>query len=472
MVFSSNIFLFFYLPAFLILYLCSPAKFKNLVIFIASLFFYAWGEQLLVLVMLASTAVDYFSGLIIEKGYRKTGLWLSIIINLSVLTFFKYFNFFVENFNSLLNISGMPLGGSLHFMNIALPLGISFYTFQSMSYTIEVYRGTIRATRRFIDFACYVTMFPQLVAGPIVRYTQISRELLQRKITVDNMSEGIWRFAIGLAKKVILANNIGEVADKIFQLPLNEVDTPIAWLGAICYSFQIYYDFSGYSDMAIGLGKMLGFTFPENFRQPYRSQSITEFWRRWHITLSSWFRDFVYISLGGNRKGSYRTYFNLMVVFIVTGLWHGAAWSFILWGLYHGSFLIFERVLRERPLFSLPSFLKVVLTFTVVTLGWVLFRSSSVHEALNYILIMFNLSSLPGSAFQFFGLTYFLNIDLICYLAVGALFAFTPVELVKRYAMETVGLLRLRILFSFVLLIYSAILLSTASFNPFIYFRF
>ncbi len=366
MLFSSNVFLFLFLPVFLLIYYLTPDKLKNATLLVASLLFYTWGEQILVLVMVTSTLVDYSSARIIENGFRRTGLWLSIGANLSILFFFKYLNFFVDNIHSIAGMFGDSLGHGLHFTDVALPLGISFYTFQSMSYTVEVYRGSVKPTRRFIDFACFVTMFPQLVAGPIVRYAEISKDLIRKKFSAESFAEGIWRFTLGLGKKVILANHIGAVADQIYKLPLAEMDTSLAWLAAISYTFQIYFDFSGYSDMAIGLGKMLGFNFPENFNRPYRAVSITDFWRRWHMTLSLWFRDFLYIPLGGNRKRRRRTFVNLILVFLVTGLWHGAAWTFIVWGLYHGFFLILERTVKEKIDAAVPVFLRVAMTFTVV----------------------------------------------------------------------------------------------------------
>lgn len=470
MVFSSNIFLFIFLPVFLLVYLFLPEKLKNPFLLAASIFFYAWGEQWLVLVMLFSAFVDYCSGLLITVSYKKTGLALSIGVNLSILIFYKYLSFFIENFGVFTNFSGIEFGGGMHFMDIVLPLGISFYTFQSMSYTIEIFRGNVLATRKLTDFFCYVAMFPQLVAGPIVRYAQISKELVSRKTTPEGLSAGIWRFTIGLAKKVILANYIGSVADKIFDLPQSEIGSALAWLAALCYTFQIYYDFSGYSDMAIGLGKMLGFNFPENFRQPYRSQSITEFWRRWHITLSSWFKDFVYVPLGGNRKGVARTYVNLIIVFLITGFWHGAAWNFVIWGIYHGCFIILERVFKNKLTLRLPSFLKGAWTFTIVMFGWVLFRSPSLDVAWAFILKMLYVTE--PTSFQYFEVGFFLHTKLLVFLIAATFFALFPVEKIRVIDFNKPAVFGIRIVLSVTLFFYSATVLASAGYNPFLYFRF
>lgn len=336
MLFSSPVFLFLFLPFTLFIYYLLPSRFKNLFLLLVSLFFYTWGEKELVALIIISTLVDYSCGLIIKNGRRKTGLALSIIFNVGLLAYFKYSDFVCTNIVDLLGLFSVSVDNAYAFSNIALPLGISFYTFQTMSYTIDVYRGEVEANSNIIDFATYVTLFPQLIAGPIVRYKSIKDQLSSRKVTTSLMSEGIERFVIGLTKKMLIANNCALLADNIFNLHGDDLSAGLAWLGVIAYSFQIYFDFSGYSDMAIGLGKLFGFNFPENFNYPYTARSIREFWKRWHMTLSSWFRDYLYIPLGGNQHGPTRTYINLFIVFLITGLWHGANWTFIIWGLFHG----------------------------------------------------------------------------------------------------------------------------------------
>ena len=413
MVFSSVIFLFFFFPIFLALYFILPLlipgkritilRIKNFILFATSIIFYSWGEKLLVLVMLSSTVIDYFCGLMVSRqwgvksdkiqalekggsrtGIQRLGLVLSIVTNLSILAFFKYFNFFIDNINASFAAAGF--GDSLlGVMSIALPLGISFYSFQSMSYTIDVFRGDTKATRNFIDFACYVTMFPQLVAGPIVRYRDIAEQLVTRKVDTAGFAAGIRRFIIGLGKKVLIADIVSLPADKIFALPLDSVSFELAWLGTICYTLQIYFDFSGYSDMAIGIGQMLGFRYPENFNFPYISKSIKEFWRRWHISLSSWFRDYLYIPLGGSQKSKLSTYTNLVTVFFLCGLWHGASWTFVVWGLYHGAFLVIERLGFGNVLEKTPGIVRHIYVMITAMFGWVLFRAESFEQAIAFM---------------------------------------------------------------------------------------
>ncbi len=343
MVFSSILFLFRFFPAAMLIYFISPKKWKNGVIFLLSLFFYSWGEPKYFPIMIASVLVDYFVSLGIDRYWRNKTIcrWLlacSMVFNLGMLGFFKYTGFFVENINAL-------LGLSLRAPRVTLPIGISFYTFQTMSYSIDVYRGKVKAERNIIDFAAFVTLFPQLIAGPIVRYSDISRELKDRSVDLDQISEGISTFIMGLGKKVLIANNIGALWTEVSEtLGFSRISTPLAWMGVAAFTLQIYFDFSGYSQMAIGLGKMMGFTFPQNFDFPYVSKSFTEFWRRWHMTLGSWFREYLYFPLGGSRVDSpMRLYFNLFVVWFCTGFWHGASWNFILWGLFFLVFLILEK---------------------------------------------------------------------------------------------------------------------------------
>jgi alginate O-acetyltransferase complex protein AlgI len=498
MVFSSPIFLFFFLPLFLGGYylLFSPVKFSrsaflrkiflsisNLFILVSSLVFYFWGEAWLILVMLTSTVIDYFCGLAIGRSsnpkYRKGFLILSIAANLSLLAFFKYFNFGLENFNKI--ASSLGLFG-WDFMEIALPLGISFYTFQSMSYTIDVFRREVEPTRNFFDFACFVTMFPQLVAGPIVRYRDVAAQVVERTISRDLFTSGCLRFMLGLGKKVLIANTVAVPADKIFALPTEVLTPSLAWLGIACYTLQIYFDFSGYSDMAIGLGRMLGFTFPENFNYPYYAKSIQEFWRRWHISLSSWFRDYLYIPLGGGRGNPAKVYFNLVLVFFLCGLWHGASWVFVMWGLYHGMFLVAERLglakLLERQ--WLP--LRHCYVIFAAMAGWVLFRAESFSQALGFYSALAGFVS--GEVFPF-NVQMYLTGEVLFALMTGAILSFPVVpslgEWRKRISLrlpapvgDTFHLaysgLKMLVVLGVVLL--SAMSISSGAYNPFIYFRF
>lgn len=381
MIFSSAIFLFAFLPAVLILYFLVGKKLKNWVLLLASLFFYAWGEPVNVLVMIASILVNYAGCLWMVKTERKKPvLILLLLLNLGTLFYFKYLNFAVETWTA---VTGQDPG----LRKVALPIGISFFTFQIMSYVIDVYRGKVEAQKNLVSLGLYISLFPQLIAGPIVRYADIEREIRTRTVTVDKVYEGFRRFAIGFAKKVIIADQLGALADTVFAGSYPSVWGH--WIGILAYTLQIYYDFSGYSDMAIGLGKCFGFTFLENFNYPYISRSIREFWRRWHMSLSGWFRDYLYIPLGGNRKGPARTYLNLLIVFFVTGLWHGASFNFIVWGLYYGLFLIIERIGFGKLLDKAPRILRHVYTLLIVIVGWVFFRADTLGDALVYLQHMF-----------------------------------------------------------------------------------
>ena len=474
MLFTSPIFLFLFLPLVLLIYFLTPKKFKNFTLLIFSLVFYTWGEKELVLLIMLSASVDYFSGLIISYGKRKLGLYISIVFNISILLYFKYANFISYNLIKTLEHFNISAENALSFSNIALPIGISFYTFQTMSYTIDVYRGHVKASKNFIDFATYVTLFPQLIAGPIVRYAVIEKELKNRSVSSKMFYDGVERFIIGLSKKMIIANNCALLADGVFNLPPSESSAMIAWLGIIAYSFQIYFDFSGYSDMAIGLGKMFGFNFPENFNFPYISKSIKEFWRRWHITLSSWFRDYLYISLGGNRQGKWRTYTNLIIVFFITGLWHGANWTFIFWGLFHGTFLIIERVLENKNL-KLPVVFSHVYVILILNISWVFFRSNTMNDAFNYISTMFNFSLETNTAF----LTFYLTKELLFILVIAFVFS-TPIYKKLSHYIHNSKLftgtknvfLSLKLIGLFILLLICFTYIATDSYNPFIYFRF
>jgi alginate O-acetyltransferase complex protein AlgI len=385
MVFSSLPFLFFYLPVTLLIYYLCPARWRNLWLFLVNLVFYGWGEPIYVLLMVISIAVNYAAGFLVDR-HRDKGksiLAVNAVVNLGLLFFFKYFDFLA------LNLGSIPGLGFLHPLGVTLPIGISFYTFQNMSYPIDVYRGDVRSQRSFIRYGTYVALFPQLIAGPIVRYKDIAEQLDHRKETADKFSSGVCRFCVGLSKKVLLANNIGALWDVYKAMDPAALSAADAWLGALAFTFQIYFEFSGYSDMAIGLGRMLGFDFVENFNYPYISRSITEFWRRWHISLSTWFRDYVYIPLGGNRRGKGRQLLNLLIVWTLTGIWHGASWNFLFWGLYYALLLILEKVFLYDRLQKAPAWIGHVYALILVVVGWVLFSMEDLTGCLMYLRSMF-----------------------------------------------------------------------------------
>jgi alginate O-acetyltransferase complex protein AlgI len=352
-------------------------------------------------------------------------------------------------------------------ISIFLPAGISFYTFMSISYLIEVFRKQTKADN-IIEYGTYLSLFPHLIAGPIVRYSELKEEIKKRKPSIDMFFEGIWRFSLGLGKKVLIANSLGEVADKIFSLPSNQLTTPLAWIGTICYAFQIYFDFSGYSDMAIGLARFFGFHFPENFNQPYRATSITDFWRRWHMTLSRWFRDFVYIPLGGNRLGIFKMYRNLVIVFLLTGFWHGASWTFVIWGMYHGLLLVVEKVLKTKFNFEFKGVICTIITFVFVLISWVFFRSLSFTQAIHYIMKMFTFDL---NIQQNRNVFYYIDSSTIFYLVLAFCFSFIPFDKLMK-TNKTNAMVLTKGIISLILIMYCASVLSKAAFNPFIYFRF
>jgi len=425
MVFSSHLFVFWFLPAALAVYYLLPRRARHLGLTALSYLFYGWTNPLFMVLMASSTLVDYLCGLaMVDRLGRRFGepierlepgttrsrgqrvaVTISVTANLSLLGFFKYFNFAADSYNGLLIALGLGEMQLDSVLRVALPLGISFYTFQSMSYSIDVYRGHSRALRNLIDFACYVSLFPQLVAGPIIRFSEIADQLRRRTHTLEKLARGAAFFSLGMAKKVLLANPCGKVADTIFDagsaLALD------AWYGVTAYAFQIYFDFSGYSDMAIGLGLMLGFVFPKNFDSPYRAESITDFWRRWHISLSTWLRDYLYVPLGGNRRGAGRTYLNLALVMLLGGLWHGAAWSFVAWGGLHGLLLAAERARGKRGLFAgLPRPIRVGGTFLIVLVSWVFFRAADLPAAGSYLAAMLGLGEPQAGAWLLGGVIY------------------------------------------------------------------
>ena len=477
MVFSSHLFLFYFLPLALAVSLLSPRRMWLGVLAVFSYLFYGWANPAFMLLMMVSTVIDYLCGLVLlREGNRrvrnlieqrtfteKAALWTSIVANLSLLGFFKYFNFAAENYRALTGHIGWAQPD--FFLEVTLPLGISFYTFQSMSYTIDIYRGEARALRNFAGFAAYVSMFPQLVAGPIVRFQTVSRQLRRPDRSCEAFARGVACFSLGLGKKVLIANPCGKVADTLFGA--TDAGVLESWLGMFAYSFQIYFDFSGYSDMAIGLGLMLGFRFPINFDSPYRAKSITDFWQRWHISLSTWLRDYLYIPLGGNRRGLPRTYTNLFIVMFLGGLWHGASWNFVIWGSAHGLLLAAERALPGRSMWSgLPAFLQTALSFTVVSLLWVLFRAEDLPGALQYYGRLFGLLPVGELSGLVAGLVW-KPLFVIAMVAAAALVWIGPTTLVW-----TQRLTAPKAVWSLVIFWAAALMLSVQKFNPFIYFIF
>lgn len=461
MLFTHPIFLYVFLPLILSCYFLSPKKLKNSVLLLFSLFFYAFGEQKFIILIIASAVVDFFCGLIISKNHKKAGLYLSIIFNLSILFYFKYSDFFYSNLSY-----GFPFLDldTNKFASVGLPIGISFFTFQTMSYTIDVYRGKVKASSNFINFLTYVSFFPQLIAGPIVRYSEVEKQLKKRSITLNSFYNGAERFIIGLSKKLLIANNCAYIADNIFNLPENEISMLTAWIGAIAYALQIYFDFSGYSDMAIGLGKLFGFNFPENFNLPYTSKSIKEFWQRWHITLSRWFKDYVYIPLGGNRVSKNRTYLNLIIVFIATGFWHGANWTFIAWGFWHGGFLILEKIFLEKKLNGMPKIISHFYCLFIVLIGWVIFRSHTILDAKHFIINLFNFKKPVNIELLY----YYLNKESIIAICFGILFSLP----ISKYFKKSKTLYKFKPFVLILLLIICSFYVAAGTYNPFIYFRF
>ena len=485
MVFSSHLFVFYFLPVALVVYYLLPRRLRNLGLVVLSYGFYGWANPAFMILMMFSTVVDFLCGLAIAgrlgRGWRqpletlpiggerstgqKLAVGVSVVTNLSLLGFFKYFNFSVDSYNTLigwLGLTGLQLDSVLR---VALPLGISFYTFQSMSYTIDVFRGRATALGNFVDFACYVSLFPQLVAGPIVRFAEIEDQLRGRRETVEKFARGVAFFSLGLAKKVLLANPCGKVADTVFDA--GSVVAVDAWYGALAYALQIYFDFSGYTDMAIGLALMLGFVLPKNFDSPYKAESITDFWRRWHMSLSNWLRDYLYLPLGGNRKGPRRTYINLLLVMLLGGLWHGAAWNFLVWGGFHGLLLAVERTRSKRSLFApLPRPLRVAGTFLLVLVSWVIFRSDTLSNAGAMLASMVGLGARGEGSLLVSGIVaqpYYLGT-----VAVAAVVAWGAPQTWD----WTRSLPWWRALICLGLLWASLVALTTQSFNPFIYFIF
>ena len=456
MVFSSLEFIFIFLPIFFIIYYVAKDKYKNFIILIFSLLFYSFGEPVYILLLLLSSVVDYSNGFFInkfkdDKKKKRIFLIISIIVNLFLLGFFKYADFFIDNINLFgLNVKNF---------NLALPLGISFFTFQTMSYSIDVYKGNINYEKNFINYMAYVSMFPQLVAGPIVRYKDISKELKKRTHTFENYSEGLFRFLTGLFKKVLIANTMGYVFG-ILTSDVSSISLVGAWLGALSFALQIYFDFSGYSDMAIGLGKMMGFTYPENFNYPYIAESITDFWRRWHITMSTWFKDYVYIPLGGSKKGSVRTIINLFIVWFLTGLWHGASYNFIMWGLYFFIILIIEKNFISK--LKLNKVIKHIYVIIVILISWVIFSFTDFNVMITYLKRMFINTNIIDNTVLFSLKSYAL------YYIIGIILSTKLIYKIKPNKVINILIGILYVIF-FILTIASLV---SDSYNPFLYFRF
>ncbi len=484
MVFSSHIFLFYFLPVALGLYYIAPRQFRHLLLSLVSYVFYGWANPYFVVLMFGSTVFSYLCGMIIAHGFsgwdraapalekggersslQKWAVGLSVACSLAVLAVFKYFNFAIENYNALVDAVGMDSLQWNNFLKITLPLGISFYTFHCISYIVDIYRGDGKVVNNFVDYTCYISMFPQLVAGPIIRYREIAYQLQGRAYTFEKFSRGVTFFSLGMAKKILLANACGKAADTCFNAgALSVVD---AWYGMFAYAFQIYFDFSGYSDMAIGLGLMLGFVFPKNFDSPYCSQSITEFWRRWHLSLSFFLRDYLYIPLGGNKKGEARTYVNLFTVMLLGGLWHGAAWNYVIWGAIHGGMLGFERMQGKSSFYNrAPKPVRIGLTFLIACFAWVFFRAPDLPSALHYMASLFGGGRTQEGMYLVQGLLY--QPHYLTWVTAAAV----VVWCLPQTWDFTRRLTWLKAVWCLALLVFSMMVLATQSYNPFIYFIF
>lgn len=475
MLFSSVIFLLYFLPVFLIVYYITPKNKKNITLLLFSIFFYSWGAPKFIFVIFLTTFLDYFLVRYMDKQEdlvkKKVLLALSVGINLGLLAYFKYVGFFIENVNAFLQLLGSP---KIKWLEIALPLGISFYTFETITYVVDVYRKQHKPLNNFWDYQVYIMMFPKLIAGPIVRYhdlaSQINANDRTNNNTIDDKILGLIRFIIGLSKKVIIANQMGTIAETAFNGPITDLNSSSAWLGILAYTFQIYFDFSGYSDMAIGISRMIGFKIPENFNNPYTAVGITDFWRRWHISVSSWMKNYLYIPLGGNRVNSNsRLYTNLIVVFLISGLWHGASWNFVLWGLYHGVFLVLERLFLLKVYAFIGKIPSVIFSFIIVMLGWVLFRTETLSDAYLYIHKMFEFN---------LGAVEITNKTILIFV-LAIFFSFVTLsEIGKRieskiYFSREMGFFQyMLILPAMIFLLYNLSVLTAVGFNPFIYFRF
>jgi alginate O-acetyltransferase complex protein AlgI len=455
----------------MLVYFCVGKRYKNAVILVGSIFFYAWGAPKFIFVILGTTLLDFYlvgwMDRVTNERHRKLMLLFSVTVNLGLLVYFKYSNFFIENVNAALSVFGDK---QIHWTKLVLPIGISFYTFETITYVVDVYRRVHKPLTKFWDYQLYIILFPKLIAGPIIRYHELADQIKDRVDVIDDKLTGFYRFVFGLAKKVLIANQMGQVADDIFALNYLEMDALTAWLGSLAYTFQIYFDFSGYSDMAIGLAKMMGFKFPENFNNPYISQSITEFWRRWHMTLGSWMKNYLYIPLGGNKVSKGRLYFNLWLVFLASGLWHGASWSFVFWGAFHGFFLVIERAFFGKVLERIGKLPSILITFFIVNIGWVFFRIEKIGDAFLYLKTMFTLNTNTEFEFDLEFKFYFFLAIVFSFFAISkytqkiqnAVY-FDSYTNIKHFYIVSISIL---------LLVLSISSITSSGFNPFIYFRF
>ncbi len=467
MLFSSMTFVYLFLPIVCAFYFLVRKDMHNYILLIASILFYAWGEPRYLAIMLLVILVNYIGANYINHYHnlgRKICLLFTILANLSFLFYFKYFNFIIENMNNLFSTN-------IDVVKVVMPIGISFYTFQAISYVVDVYRKDVEPQKDIYKLALYICLFPQLIAGPIVKYHDVAEQIKSRTVTFDKVAYGIKRFIIGLSKKMLIANTLGAVADKIFQQPAEQLDIVTAWIGAIAYSFQLFYDFSGYSDMAIGLGAVFGFKFLENFNYPYISKSITEFWRRWHISLSTWFKEYLYIPLGGNRVTKIRNCFNLLVVFFATGIWHGASWNFVLWGIWHGIFILFEKITgwhKKEGSLAL-SLIKHIYCIFIFVIGWVIFRAENMSYAYQYIQNMFNFSSIQKTTYDLS--YYFDRLEIIAFIA--AILCSLPLfrKILEINRKKTILRVVVNVWLMF-LFFCSTMCIAASTYNPFIYFRF
>lgn len=473
MLFSSLIFLFVFLPSIIFFYYISPKKMRNSVLLVFSLFFYGYGEPKYLSIMILSIVVNYIMGLLVDK-YRmqkniiRLIIFLTICSNLAIIGYYKYTNFIIQNINEIFN-------SSVSFLNIVMPIGISFFTFQGLSYVIDVYRGDGQVQKNPFNVALYISLFPQLIAGPIVRYETVANQINERNENLEEFSYGVERFILGLGKKVIIANSVGLIADEIFSMQISNLSTILAWIGILAYTAQIYFDFSGYSDMAIGLGHMFGFKFLENFNYPYVSKSITEFWRRWHISLSTWFRDYVYIPLGGNRVNQIRFLMNILIVWMLTGLWHGAAWNFIIWGLYYACLLIIEKIFLGEYIKKIWKPFQHLYTMFFIVIGWLIFRTENIIYAKEYLSTMMGLSGEGLLNNQ--GIYYLVEFKYEFIISIIASMPIYPLIKVKVEKIETPWMKNLILsyikpFFLISLFLLSIMYLVNSTFNPFIYFRF
>lgn len=475
MVFSSSLFLLYFFPIFLIVYfLLKGTKWKNLWTLFTSILFYAWGAPTFIIIVLASIIADFYLVKVMDKttvrSRKNLLLATSVVLNIGLLAYFKYANFFIENANTLLETMGMT---AVHWTKVVLPIGISFFSFQKLTYSVDVYRKVHGPLKRVTDYGMYILMFPQLIAGPIVRFNEIADQIEYRKDneTADNRLTGFFRFILGLAKKVLIANVLGEQVDMIFAMNPADMTMGLTWIGIIAYAFQIYFDFSGYSDMAIGIGRMIGFDFPENFNNPYISKNISEFWRRWHITLGRFMKDYLYIPLGGNRGTKSRMFFNLWVVFLISGLWHGAAWTFVIWGAFHGLFLVLDRLFLLKFYKKIGTVPSIIITFIITLVGWVLFRAETLPFAWQYIGKMFSFDFSPSGIFfeRKFWTILIVAIFFSFWGALPGIEAWQDRLFAKVQKHKTILLM---VLFSIIFFVICLAAITSSGFNPFIYFRF